>query len=173
MTRYVAGAGAERLLEREREMAALEAELASARSGTGRLILLEGAAGIGKTTLLRAFAERGRSAGIQVLTARGGTLERDLAWGTVRGLFSPVLERAAVDERRELLAGAAGLAQAPLGRGSMEELGSVDLVSSALHGLYWLIANVAERAPLMVIVDDAHWVDAASLRYLTYLAARV
>src|SRR4051794_30837562 len=157
MTRYVAGAGAERLLEREREMAALEAELASARSGTGRLILLEGPAGIGKTTLLRAFAERGRSAGGQGLTARGGAPERGLAWGTVRGLFSPVLERAAVDERRELLAGAAGLAQAPLGRGSMEELGP-DLISSALHGLYWLTANVAERAPLMVIVDDAHWV---------------
>ncbi len=42
-----------------------------------------------------------------------------------------------------------------------------------LHGLYWLAVNVSARRPLLVAVDDAHWADAPSLRYLAYLAARL
>ncbi len=42
-----------------------------------------------------------------------------------------------------------------------------------LHGLYWLTANLAARGPLVLAVDDAHWADAPSLRWLSHLAARI
>lgn len=42
-----------------------------------------------------------------------------------------------------------------------------------LHGLYWLLANLAERAPLLVAIDDAQWADDPSLRFLAYLTRRV
>ena len=42
-----------------------------------------------------------------------------------------------------------------------------------LHGLYWLVANLADRRPLLLILDDAHWIDPASARFLLYLARRI
>ena len=42
-----------------------------------------------------------------------------------------------------------------------------------MHGLYWLTANLAARQPVLIVVDDAHWADAASLRWLAYLAGRL
>jgi hypothetical protein len=44
---------------------------------------------------------------------------------------------------------------------------------AALHGLYWLAANLAARAPLLLTLDDAHWADVASLRWLSYLHQRL
>ena len=40
------------------------------------------------------------------------------------------------------------------------------------HGLYWLTANLAARAPVLILVDDVHWADAPSLRFLVFLVAR-
>ena len=42
-----------------------------------------------------------------------------------------------------------------------------------MHGLYWLTANLAAHQPVLIVVDDAHWADAASLRWLAYLAGRL
>src|SRR3954447_19345806 len=161
-------AGSHRPLERELEIAALDAAIEPARAGTGALILIEGPAGIGKTTVLRAYGERARDAGFRVLTARGGSLERDLAWAAVRELYAGTAD----PRHEEVFDGAASLAQAPLGRGSRRQ-GSSDAIAASLHGLYWLTANLTESGPLLVIVDDAHAVDAASVRFLTYLSARI
>jgi hypothetical protein len=48
-----------------------------------------------------------------------------------------------------------------------------DASFSSLHGLYWVAANLAERRPLLIIVDDLHWCDAQSLRWLAYLQRRL
>jgi hypothetical protein len=48
-----------------------------------------------------------------------------------------------------------------------------DRAVAVLHGLYWLVANLADRGPLLLVIDDAHWLDAASARFLVYLARRV
>src|SRR5213595_3541087 len=69
------------LLEREGELAQLGALVGAAREGAGRLVLLEGGAGIGKTRLLAAARERGAEAGMEVLHARGGELEREFPFG--------------------------------------------------------------------------------------------
>ena len=152
------------LLEREHDLIDLEGLLADARAGRGAVALVEGPAGQGKTALLRALRSAADAAGMRVLTATGGALERDFAFGVARQLFEPVVSD-------DLLSGAAALA-APIF--SVAEDGEVAGVSHArLHGLFWLCANLAERRPLLLVVDDAHWADAPSLRFLDVLARRV
>src|SRR5205814_3620447 len=71
------------LLEREAELAALEAMLAAAQSGDGHLVVVEGSAGIGKTRLLVEARALATSVAFEVLTARGGELEGQFAFGIV------------------------------------------------------------------------------------------
>jgi len=56
-----------------------------------------------------------------------------------------------------------------------EAAGAVDRdrAAAVLYGLYWLLAGVAERRPVLLLVDDAHWLDPASARFVVYLARRV
>jgi DNA-binding CsgD family transcriptional regulator len=162
------------LLERESELAVVTRSLAAARDGVGGVVVLEGPAGIGKTRLLRAACDDARSAGMTVLRARGGELERGSPFGVVRQLYEATLHRAPVEDRDALLDGPAALAAPLLGEApdgwTAPPLGDA---SAALHGLFWLTANLAERRPLLLCVDDAHWADEASLRLLAYLARRV
>ena len=157
------------LLERDLELALVERLIGDAARGTGRVLVIEGSAGLGKTALLAAVRERAAAAGMCALFARGGDLEAELAFGVVRQLFERVLARAPEEERAELLAGAAWLAAPVL----LLESAAISDPSAALHGLYWLCANLAERGAVALIVDDAHWADADSLRWLSYLARRI
>jgi DNA-binding CsgD family transcriptional regulator len=163
------------LLERDAELAALEAAIESASAGSGRCVIIEGAPGIGKTSLLRAAAGVAAAAGLRVLSARGSELERALPYGVVRQLFERDLARASPGERELALAGAAGLAAPLLTAGRSVEPGpaSEDASFAILHGLYWLAANLAERVPLLVAVDDLHWADSSSVRWIAYLAHRI
>jgi hypothetical protein len=83
------------LLEREAQVAALEALADGARSGGGRFAVIEGSAGIGKTRLLAEARAIAGSAGMRVLAARGGELESEFTYGIVRQLFEPLLASAA------------------------------------------------------------------------------
>jgi DNA-binding CsgD family transcriptional regulator len=164
----------EPLLEREAELDALIGLARRASSGAGGVALVEGPAGIGKTALLERAVEGIRNEGTIVSVARGGELERDLPWGVVRDLFERLLGRFAPGEREMLFAGAAGLARGALySEAAQPAAGDGEALATALHGLYWLTAAVAERGPVVVVVDDAHWADPSSLRFLRYLAARV
>ena len=100
-------------------------------------------------------------------------METDFAFGVARQLFEPVLATAETSEREALLGGAAGGAARLVADAAAEPSGGGDRGFAALHALYRLTANLAERAPLLVVVDDAHWADAPSLRFLAYLARRV
>src|SRR3954466_14380921 len=97
------------MLEREAELAALEAMLGAAQSGDGRLGVMEGSAGIGKTRLLAEARALAAAAEFEVLTARGGELEGEFAFGIVRQLFEAPLAAATPEVRAELLADAADL----------------------------------------------------------------
>src|SRR3954454_23867771 len=144
-----------------------------ALAGDGGLLVLAGEPGIGKTRLLAAVRRRAEALGFAVLAARGSELEHELGFGVVRQLFEPPVARAAEVERAELLAGAAALAE-PLTAPSAGPLPpGMDPGFAALHGLYWLTVNLAARRPLLIAVDDAHWADAPSLRFLAYLAGRL
>jgi DNA-binding CsgD family transcriptional regulator len=168
------------LLERASELRRAESLLSAAAVSRGSSLLLEGPAGIGKSALVRTVRERAASDGFAVLTARGAELERDFSFGVVRQLFEPALSAVGPAERGQLLAGAARLSEPAIGAidASAESMPSSaspshDPTFAVLHGLYWLTANLAERAPLLIAVDDAHWADAASLRFLGYLTGRV
>jgi DNA-binding CsgD family transcriptional regulator len=170
----------EQLLERGDDLRDAEGLLAAVGAGEGSALLIEGPAGIGKSALIRAIRERASGLGFRVLVARGAELERDFSFGVVRQLFEPALAMAADAEREALLAGAAGLAEPAVGKldGGLASAPSsaspsLDPSFAVLHGLFWLTSNLAERTPLLIAVDDAHWSDAASLRFLVYLAGRL
>jgi len=160
----------------------VSATMAAGAEGRGALVLVEGPAGIGKTTLLRAACVQARKRGIRALTARGFALEKGFSYGIVRQLLEPVRAAAADGEWDALLDGAARLARrvfdaadsGALWMGATE-FGAVEDGGphATVHGLYWLAANLAAREPLVVAIDDAHWADAPSLRWLSHLAARI
>jgi DNA-binding CsgD family transcriptional regulator len=152
------------LLERDAELAVLAQVARDARGA----VLVEGPPGIGKSALLRAAAAQ--VAGASVLTARGTELEVDLAFGAVRQLLGPAVHRLDDAAAREALAGPAALAAVALGLRAHDVAGTL---ADPLYGLFWLTANLAERAPLVLVVDDLHWLDAESDRYVAYLAARL
>ena len=160
------------LLEREVELAAIEALIGDPLDA-GRLLAIEGPPGIGKTSLLAATKARAQEGDMQVLGARGSELERAFSYGVVRQLFEPLLSHEPADERAELLAGAAALAAPLFDPAELESEPDTDVSLATLHGLYWLTANVAARGPVVLAIDDLHWCDAASLRWLAYLVARL
>ncbi len=160
------------LLERDQELVALTAAVRAASGGSGCLTAIVGAAGLGKTRLL---AEAGRVAsrkGFDVFTARGLELEGDIAFGLVRQIYEPRLRRKGPADRERLLAGAAGKATAAVLSDTADDIPtSGDF--AILHGLFWLTANLCEEAPVALILDDLHWADTASLRFLAYLLPRM
>ena len=162
------------LLEREEDLAALRALIEAAREGNGSFAVIEGSAGIGKTRLFAEARAMGTGTGLRVLSARGGELEREFAFGIVRQLFEPLLASASADARAELLAGAAGLAAPLFGESALAETPATGDVSfPILHGLYWLAANAAFAQPTVLLVDDLHWADPPSLRWLAHLVRRL
>jgi DNA-binding CsgD family transcriptional regulator len=166
------------LLERNEELARIESALADARTGRGRFVVVEGPAGIGKTALLAAARTAAAEEGMRVLRARATEMETNFAFGVVRQLFEPPLVEASDLERAELLQGAAGVAAGLLGLpGAPSTDGppspGVDPSFAILHGLYWLCSNLTAVGPLCLVVDDAHWADAPSLRYLAFLLTRL
>jgi DNA-binding CsgD family transcriptional regulator len=160
-----------KLLERDRELGTLAELVRSGVRGTGAAALVEGEAGIGKSALLAAACGRATTAGMAVLTATAGELESEFAWGVVHQLFDSAVARAPVAERARLLDGAAALARPALGIEATQE--TADASHATLHGLYWLTVNLAQARPLLLSIDDLHWVDSPSLRFVAHLIPRI
>ncbi|HMI22917.1 MAG TPA: ATP-binding protein, partial [Streptosporangiaceae bacterium] len=157
----------EALLDRDAELGELGRLLAAARAGSGRVIVVAGPAGIGKSTLLAAAGATARTDGAVVLRARCSPLEQHAAWGMARQLFDPLRARPDWDG---LTVGAAGLAGRVLAPEAGEPANAGDAMHAAVRGLVWLARNLGERGPAVFAVDDVHWADAPSLRWLALLA---
>jgi DNA-binding CsgD family transcriptional regulator len=179
------------LLEREPELRRMREAIRQAGSGAGALVVIGGPAGIGKTALLLAAAGMAEQAGVRVLRARGSDLEQEFAFGVARQLFEGPLARVGVEQREALLRGAARLAgplfePVPAGSTTPEDVppsppaagaqgGSAapaDRRFTLVHSLYWLTSNISSAGPIALVVDDCHWSDAPSLRFLAYVSAR-
>ena len=168
----IPAAGETDLVEREREVRALEALLDGALAGEGCVALIEGPAGIGKSRLLQLARRRGESAGAIALTARSSELEREFPYGVVRQLFEAELADPAVRERA--LAGSAAAARPVFESLEPEPAADAgDASFATLHGLFWLMLNLAADRPLVLAIDDLHWCDRPSLRFLAYVTRRL
>ncbi|MEV0459176.1 BTAD domain-containing putative transcriptional regulator [Catellatospora methionotrophica] len=157
--------GGDVLVERGAELVLVEEVLAGAGGrGSGSVVFFEGPAGIGKSSLLGHARVVAQGAGFVVAVGSGRDLERGHAWGCVRQLFDGVLSAAggglgSVGVVRELLAG-------------VESGGGVDEVV-VMRGLYRLVVELAERGPVLLVLDDLQWADLESVRFLAFVAARV
>jgi DNA-binding CsgD family transcriptional regulator len=132
------------------------------------MLLISGPAGIGKTHVLLAAAGSARP-GLVRLFARGTELEREMPFGAALQLLE-----APVRQSPELLDGAAGMSRQLFvldpGPGTFGDTEGRHLL---IHSLYRLVADLADRRPLALLVDDAHELDTPSLRFLVYLGRRV
>ena len=142
--------------------------LGAAVGGDGALVLITGPAGIGKTSLVDACARYAGERGVVAVRVRGDELVMESSFAAVRELLWAQVR----DAGAQIWDGAARLA-APVFEDQHGVRADNDLTASVLYGLYWLVAGLAERAPLAVLVDDAQWLDAASARFLVYLARRL
>jgi DNA-binding CsgD family transcriptional regulator len=169
------------LVERESELATIGQSLAAAREGTGRVVLIEAPAGKGKSRLLTIAGDMARENDMQVLGAHAAELERDFPFSVAIQLFTPRWSAADAADRAALLAGparhAAGLLSGEL---APTPAAGEDDAYAITHGLFWMCMNLVlpadgddDPVPLAILVDDAHWADRPSLRFLTYLAARI
>ncbi|MEU5615170.1 AAA family ATPase [Streptomyces sparsogenes] len=175
------GPGRRTLLEREPELGAVDAALTElcgdppgdpAGARTGGVTAFAGPGGAGKTALLAEVRRRAAARGCTVLSARGGEREQGVAFHVVRQLFQPVLAATGEETHREILAGwydivapAVGLV-VPDGGGAPDPHGVRD-------GLDWLVTRFAvQHAPVVMVLDDAHWADTESLDWLTRFAPR-
>lgn len=161
------------LLERESDLDELGRIIDGALRGHGRVVLVEGDAGIGKTRLLQAACEIAAGRGFTCLRARAGELEHGFAFGCVRQLLEPTVRRASRPERERLFAGAAALSQPLFAPVDASEVSPADTSFSMLLGLYWLLDNIADAGPLVLSIDDLQWADPESSRFVQYVAPRI
>lgn len=160
------------LVDRVDELAVLTASLdALAEHANGAsVVILEGAAGIGKSRLLAASIALGGERGVRIATARARQAEQDFSFGVVLQLLETTIATLPPDQRHAVFSGSAALAR-PLFEGQSDA--SLPAPARLRHGLYWLVVNLAQQAPLLLSVDDLHWSDEPSLQFLGYLAERI
>ncbi len=164
------GSVTEPLLERGDELERIAFALDAAQQSHGGLTLIEGGVGTGKTSLVGAAGRMAEASGFGVLRARGSELEADFGFGVVRQLFERSILSRPPARRGRLLRGAAALASPALGLAPAQQ---GEGAFAALHGVYWLLTELAEERPLVLMVDDAQWADLDSLRCLDYVANRI
>ena len=151
------------LIGREPELARLQ-ELVGPGRQTGDSLVIVGAAGLGKSTLLDSAAGMGRATGWTVLRSRGGRSETELAFAGLHQLVHGVLDRS-----DELPPAQRSALHTALGLESEDDEPTPLRVGVALLSL---MSSVATDAPLLLMVDDAQWVDSASLDALAFVVRR-
>lgn len=162
------------LLERERELAVLLGAIDAAATGAGSVVLLEGAAGIGKSRLLAEVADRSHER-IRIVAVQCHELEASLPWWLARSILGPLLDELPPGRRRRTLERAGGEPLELLVSGRRLPEGASDPAQQLgrAHALTWLLSDLAEHSPLALLVDDLHWADEPSQDFLAYLAGRV
>jgi DNA-binding CsgD family transcriptional regulator len=151
-----------RLLGREREREVLDRLLDGVRGGRGGVLVVHGEAGVGKTALLEYAAEAGRE--FRIARTFGVEGEMELPFAAVQQLCSPFFElmERLPQPQHDALGVALGLSTGPTPNRF--------LVGLAVLGL---LAEAAEEQPLVCVVDDAQWLDSASVRTLAFVARRL
>jgi DNA-binding CsgD family transcriptional regulator len=153
-----------RIIGREAGLAGLRG-LVDPVPEASQVMLVIGEAGMGKTMLLADVAERARSAGMRVLSVTGRESESKLAFAGLHQLLRPVLSSAAglPGRQAQALLGALGLYPDPV---------APDPLLTAV-ALLTMLSDLSERVPLLVVADDAHWLDRSSVDALAFVSSRL
>ncbi len=157
------GAAGDPIFGRERELARLD-EMVDGLPERGAALLVRGEAGIGKSALLAAASRRAEAAGMQVLRTTGVQSEAQLPFAGLHQLVLPALghaDRLPAPQQTALLA-AFGMTEAAAPDRFLIALAVLELLSDAV-----------ERAPLMVVAEDAQWLDHSTADVLAFVAQRV
>src|SRR5258708_27762813 len=130
-----------------------------------RVLMVLGDACVGKSVLVAEAAREARSAGVGVLAAAGRESEQDLAFAGLHQLLRPVLDRVASLPARQAgaLCGALGIS---------DDLVPPDALLTGIAVLT-LLSGLSDDGPLLVVADDAQWLDRASLDALAFAARRL
>ncbi|MFF4753621.1 helix-turn-helix transcriptional regulator [Streptomyces sp. NPDC002514] len=150
------------MLGRQRERATLGDLLEVVRAGRGGTLVLRGEAGIGKTALLDYAAQRPTDA--RIVRLSGAESEKQLAFAALQRLCAPMLDlsRRLPGRQRDALGVALGLTTGPAPDRFVVGLAVLGLLSEA-----------SAQRPQVCLIDDAQWVDAASLQVLAFVARRL
>jgi DNA-binding CsgD family transcriptional regulator/tetratricopeptide (TPR) repeat protein len=150
------------LLDRIGERDALERLVAGIRAGQSRVLVLRGEAGVGKTALLRHLSTA--AAGCRIARAAGVESEMELAYAGLHALCAPMLGRLEQlpAPQRDALSTAFGLSAGPPPDRFLVGLAVLSL-----------LADAAEEQPLLIMVDDAQWLDRVSAQTLAFVARRL
>lgn len=156
----------ELLVGRESELQVCHDALREALVGNGGVLVLTGEPGIGKTALVRLLQQQARERDMHLLTAIGAWTEQGFPFGVVRQLL--------VKAARGPAAALHGLTSTAANVLDVRtESPAADEAATALRGMFWLVSNLAETRPVVVVVDDAQWADLPSLSFIDHLALRV
>jgi DNA-binding CsgD family transcriptional regulator len=166
--------GVRMLRDRDEELLVIQGVLDSAAAGAGQSLIAYGGAGSGKTTLLSEAATRAGARGFLVLRARGSYLEHDLQFGLVGRLFDSVMPQLQEVERSRLRADLQPLT-VPANRGAPGPEWTPGITATNLETLHAALSRLItgeSAAPLLLLIDNLHWADVASLRWLASLPER-
>ncbi|MFC9842014.1 ATP-binding protein [Streptomyces sp. NPDC060223] len=163
------------LWERDEEVATLEQAIGALRADSatpGSLLVFSGDAGLGKTALLAEARRIAESTGCAVWSARGGETVTSVPFNVVRQLLQPALVSLLPEEAREYLGDWYDIAGPALG---IAEPGDRQPDPQGVcDGLVAAVRRLAKREwPLVLLVDDAHWADQETLRWLAAFAERL
>ena len=155
--------GANHLIGRDRELAALESFLGAAAGG-GATLLLAGEPGVGKTALLLAAAEMAAHDGVRVIHGGGVEYESDISFAGLHQLVDPLS-----DDLRRIPRTSRVALEVALGIGSGPAPDRLAVLNASLA----LFRQAASSSPLLIVVDDLHWLDRASGAVVGFVGRRL
>jgi DNA-binding NarL/FixJ family response regulator len=162
----VSGGGSDRprIIARVAEMEAIREFLARVPEHGG-ILVLEGDAGIGKTTIWRAAIEEARAASYRVLVARPGETESKPAFGGLVDVFGEALD--------EVLGELPAPQSAALQTALLRRVGTIGQAGTVAVATFAALRALAARGPVVLAIDDLQWLDAPSRRVLLHVARRL
>ncbi|MEU1167287.1 AAA family ATPase, partial [Streptomyces sp. NPDC005921] len=164
------------ILGRATELDRLDRLLGAVDGGGPQVLVLTGEPGAGKTTLVEWAAERGRARGLGILRVRGSEGESGLGLSGVHQLLHPLLPGEGLPgdglPGEGLPAAQREALDRAFGSGSAHHEPRLDQLSLCV-GVLGLVTQAAAHRPLLLLVDDAQWLDLGSVDVLAFLARRL
>jgi len=176
LARPAPGLGGPGLVGRDDELGCLETGAARARGGSAEVVVVDGEAGIGKTMVLRAFSGRREAAGDTVVMASCGPLDRSLPLDALLAALARRLRLLGPEMSADILGADAALLAPLLNMAPQRRQQSAPVLADSMLGpamlysaLVRVLSGLAEHAPLVVVVDDAHLAGPALADWLRFL----